>query len=344
MREDFPSADDQSLWDLHLSALAFPSLTAADALGVFVSLAEAPAEPDELANRLRLNRRGIRALLPVLASAGLLVQYLGRYHLTQTARNFLLPSSPFYWGPVLALIRQAPMTHGDVVEALSAPEATSRWDVPIADRPSNAWSEGQIAPDVAQAVAAYMQANCAAAAPVAAQCIDLSGTRRLLDAGAGSGAFAIAFARKNPMLQCTMMDLKEMCDVALAYVLRAGLSDQVQARSVDMFREAWPTDHDAIFFSNIWHDWDFETCASLAAKAYAALPSGGLILVHEMLLDDTHDGPATAVAFSMYMLLGTKGQQFTLAELSRLLLKAGFVSIDIIPAHGHYAIVSARKP
>jgi hypothetical protein len=111
-----------------------------------------------------------------------------------------------------------------------------------------------------------------------------------------------------------------------------------------MFREAWPSGYDAIFLSNIVHDWDFETCAVLAAKAHAALSPGGRILLHEMLLDDTHDGPPTAVAFSMYMLLGTKGQQFTAAELSKLLTDAGFRSVEITPTHGYYAVVSAKKP
>jgi O-methyltransferase domain/Dimerisation domain len=343
VNDQFPSSDDRPLWDLHLSALTFPSLTAADDLGIFEALAEAPATADELSTKLQLNRRGMRALLPVLASAGLIVQRLGRYYLGEPARNFLLRSSPFYWGPVLALIRQAPMTHRDVVGALQAPDVTSRWDVLVGDRPSGAWSEGRIAPEVARAIAAYMQANCAPAALAAAECVDLNSTTRLLDVGAGSGAFSIAFARSNPSLNCTMMDLSEMCEVALNYVRKAGVAHRIDARAVDMFREAWPGGYDAIFLSNILHDWDFETCAALAGKAYAALPSGGRILLHEMLLDDTHDGPATAVAFSMYMLLGTKGQQFTAAELSKLLTDAGFEGVDITPTHGYYAVVSASK-
>jgi hypothetical protein len=139
------------------------------------------------------------------------------------------------------------------------------------------------------------------------------------------------------------MDLKEMCDVAMDYVNQEGLGARVSPAAVDMFREPWPSGHDAVFFSNIFHDWDFETCAQLAAKAYATLPVGGRILLHEMLLDDTHDGPATAVAFSMYMLLATKGQQFTAVELANLLTGAGFADVKITPTHGFYAVLSARK-
>ena len=44
--------------------------------------------------------------------------------------------------------------------------------------------------------------------------------------------------------------------------------DQV---AVDLFREPWPKGHDALFFSNVFHDWDFETCDWLAAQAFDAL-------------------------------------------------------------------------
>ena len=48
--------------------------------------------------------------------------------------------------------------------------------------------------------------------------------------------------------------------------------------------------YDALFFSNVWHDWNVRTCQWLAARAFAALPSGGRIMLHEMLLDEDGAG------------------------------------------------------
>lgn len=45
-----------------------------------------------------------------------------------------------------------------------------------------------------------------------------------------------------------------------------------------------PPRFDAHFFSNVWHDWNEEQCANLAARSFKALPSGGRILLHEMLM------------------------------------------------------------
>ncbi len=48
---------------------------------------------------------------------------------------------------------------------------------------------------------------------------------------------------------------------------------------------------------------------------WQALPPGGRIYLHEMLLDDTGDGPRTTAAFSALMLANTRGRQFTFGQL-----------------------------
>lgn len=338
-------SDDWLLWNLHLSAFALPALTAADDSGVFEALAAAPATARELAERLSLNARAVRALLPLLAAEGVLVQRLGRYHLTEVARDFLLRSSPLYWGSILTIVRDFPMSHQHVMRALRAEENSRGWEALVNYGPAESWGKGSIQPAMARTIAAYMHANAMPAALVAAQRVDLGGARHLLDVGAGSGAFSIAFAQANPQLCCTLMDLQAMCSVATEhYVAQSGIADRISTCVVDMLRDPWPEGHDVLFFSNIFHDWTFEIGQALAAKAFAALPSGGRILVHEMLLNDTRDGPPVAVKFSFYMMLGTQGQQFTAAELSNMLFSAGFMHVEVIPCHGEFAVVSAEKP
>jgi len=339
----FPTADDGKLWDLHFAAFAAQATVSADDLRLFEELARAPATPAEVSERLKINGRAARALLGLLASAELLVQRDGRYYLTEFSRNYLLPSSPFYWGPVLGMMRRVEITHASVLASLKAPETSSHWALGGGDAPIDAWSEGNIAPELARSVAEYMNATALPAALTLARRLDLSGAKRLLDVGAGSGCYSIAFSQANPGLRCTLMDLAGMCDVAFDYVGRAGLSQRIDTCALDMFRQKWPTGHDAVFLSNILHDWDFETASMLVRNAFESLPAGGQILVHEMLLDDSHDGPARSAAFQFFMLLGTKGQQFTATELASLFLKAGFKDPKVTPAHGFYAVVSARK-
>ena len=133
-----------------------------------------------------------------------------------------------------------------------------------------------------------------------------------------------------------------MCEVAQEYITDGRVTDRVGTVAVDMFREPWPEGYDAMFFSNVFHDWNFDTCAWLASQAFEALEPGGRICLHEMLLDDAGDGPLTAASFSVLM-LGTQGQQFTFGELKGLLEGAGFSRVETQRTSVYYSLVTGFK-
>ena len=196
---------------------------------------------------------------------------------------------------------------------------------------------------MALGVTTFMNSHSVPAAIGAARNADWSGVNSVLDVGGGSGCFAIALAQAHPNMRCTVMELPTMCDLARTYIAQAGVADRVDTTSVDMFRAAWPTGYDAIFMSNIFHDWDLEINARLAASAFAALPSGGRICLHEMLVNDEGSGPLATAAFSMMMLMGTKGRQYSLAELAGILETAGFTDVTARDTYGHYSLVTGHK-
>jgi acetylserotonin N-methyltransferase len=172
-----------------------------------------------------------------------------------------------------------------------------------------------------------------------------AGVKSLLDVGGGSGIFSIELARHWPDLQATIMEIDTMCIAAQAFIDRAGLAGRVTTQAVDMFRQDWPSGHDGLFFSNILHDWSDDTCRLLAKKAFDALASGGQIMLHEMLMDDDGCGPETTASFSVLMLLGTHGRQYSFAELRCFVEDAGFVDTASVPTGGgYYSLVTARKP
>jgi len=110
-----------------------------------------------------------------------------------------------------------------------------------------------------------------------------------------------------------------------------------------MFREPWPAGYDAVFFSDIFHDWGPKLCRQLTQRSFAALPPGGRIFLHEMLLDETKTGPLPAASYSIGMLLFTQGKQYSAEELEQLLLEEGFQDVSVTPTYGYYSLISARK-
>lgn len=288
-------------------------------------------------------------MLAMLASLGYLSARDGRYAITDTTRHYVLPDSPYYWGGVLESNRRGRFL-APLCEALRNALLIADPDDPIpassVDGAANAdaWARGEMSLDAARGVAAYMHSHSATAAIGVAQNGGFSVARRLLDVGGGSGVYSIELARSNPGLRCTVLELGSVCHWTEGYIERAGLADRVDTIALDMFRQAWPTGYDAVFFSNIFHDWTTPTCLELARRAFDALEAGGTINIHEMLLDDDGNGPREAAAFGVHMVTGTRGQHRSFNQHRSILAEAGFVEAEWQSTSPLFSVVRAHKP
>ena len=206
------------------------------------------------------------------------------------------------------------------------------------------WKAGELDQEQAEMFTAAMHSHSLPTAMGVAKWGDFTGVKRLLDIGGGSGCFCIALAMHYPEMLFTVIELEAICPVTKRYIAEFGLEDRIDTRAVDIFREPWPTGYDAIFMSHIFHDWDLAHCYHLAHSSFEALPSGGRIYLHEILINDTKDGPLPAISYSMQMIAFTKGKQLTADELENILSEVGFKNMSIIPTFGYHFLISAEKP
>ncbi|MBO9576729.1 MAG: methyltransferase [Sphingobium sp.] len=333
-----PPVDDRLIWETWLSSHNLPAMLAADEISLFDKLADGPLSVQDAATVCNVNPRALGIISGLLCALGFLNRRDGRLGLTVTSRNYLVKSSNFYWGALLGFWRDRLPAYDQFIEAL-APDAQHK-----GGDHAKGWEAGNIPLEQAIGIAAFMHAHSCAPAIGAAKSGAYKGVKRLLDVGAGSGVFSVAAAQVWPELRATVMDLDTMCQAAKKYIDEGEVADRVDTAAVDMFREPWPTGYDALFFSNIFHDWNDEVCVDLAKKAFDVLPSGGRIFLHEQLMNDNLDGPAVTASFSVLMLIGTQGKQYSLQEFEAILGKAGFVDVEATATCGYYSLVSARKP
>jgi hypothetical protein len=335
-----PPVDDRLIWDCWLSMHHLPGVLAADEISLFDALLDGPLPINELAARCSVNARSLGIVNSLLCALGLLVRRDGRYGLTPTSRHYLVKTSDFYWGALLSGSREdAPVT-----DKILAALALEPGKVSIGAENAKGWAAGEVPIEQAKRIAAFMHAHSRAPAIGVARHSVFADVKRFLDVGAGSGVFTITAAQHWPELRGTILDLDTMCTVAADYVAEGGVTDRVDRLPLDFFRDPWPHGYDALFFSNVFHDWNDETCLALARKAYDVLPSGGRIMLHEQLMNDNQDGPPTTASFSTLMLYRTPGRQYSLPEFSRLLSEAGFVDCEASATCGYYSLVIARKP
>lgn len=334
-----PTCSDGPIWNVWLAAFHAPSLAVADELGVFVALAGHSASATELASRLGIEPRATAAMLGLMTALGFLTASDGRFALADVARTYLLPTSPFYWGGMLRWFRHTPIDCNKLIDGLRRGNAAS------ASRVAGLlWSAAEPPTDALIAFTHAMHAHSFGLAVRVAAALPLSGVTKLLDVGGGSGSYAIAMALHDPELRCTVFDLPVVCDVSRGYVATHGVANRVSHHAANMFSDPWPGEFDAVFMSDIFHDWDDAKCFALAEAAFTALPAGGRLIVHEMLLDDCKTSPRNAAAYSMAMVFATEGRQRTAHEFTDLLAAAGFASIAVTPTAEGYAAIYGTKP
>jgi 2-hydroxy-4-(methylsulfanyl)butanoate S-methyltransferase len=161
---------------------------------------------------------------------------------------------------------------------------------------------------------------------VMAKRVQLDGRERLLDVGGGSGTYTLAFCAANPQLSATILDFAETIETAKRYAREAGFSARIAHLAGNAVATDWPAGHDVVLVSYLWSAVGAGDLPVLARRAADALPVGGLVLVHDFMVDNAREGPP----FAAWYLLGSIFDNpdavcLTPAYVEGVLRRAGFI-------------------
>jgi len=172
-------------------------------------------------------------------------------------------------------------------------------------------------------------------APGLAKEIDLSGRSHLLDLGGGPGTFAIHFCLANPNLKATIADLKTTRPFAEKTISQFGLSDRIDFVPCNYLKDDVKGSYDVAWLSHVLHGEGPDGCRMIIKKAVSALEQGGLMMIHDFILNDTSDGPLFPAIFSLNMLINTdKGRSYTGSQIKEMMTDAGLSHIQRLPFKG----------
>lgn len=336
-----PSSDPTLLYRSRDALAAVDALAAAMVhLDLFTSLAADPTDVAGIAKRLQLHPRPTDVLCTLLAAQGLIVrEAAGVCRVTDTAREFLIANAPFDARPYYAAMAEKPGV-ADFLKVLQTGKPAN-WP---GEEGEADWHAAMREPAFAEAFTAAMDCRGRVLAPALAAAVQVRDGSRLLDVGGGSGVYAIALAEQFRTITATVLEAPQVDAIARRRIAEAGLSSRIDVATADMFSDAWPRDHDLHLFSNVLHDWAEPECRRLLALSAAALPEGGHILIHDMLLDDDKAGPLWAAEYSVLLSTVTQGRLYSQAEIGQWLDELGFVVTARHPtALGRSVLTAARR-
>ena len=165
-------------------------------------------------------------------------------------------------------------------------------------------------------------------APYLIKKLPLSGCRSLLDVGGGLGSFAVAFCRRYPRLQATLIEHPHVLPLARRAITASGMAKRVRVIGLDFSRDALPRGFDRIFISNVLHAHGVKQNRSLLSKLHRCLNPRGQLILRDVFMDRHRTAPAWGALFSVALLLHTpQGRCYALDEILSWLRQAGFAKI-----------------
>ena len=317
-----------ALLELHWQFRASRVLMTAHQLGLFTALEE-PGTAAQVADKCSTDGTMTEKLLTACCALGVIRRDGDRFQLTQLAKDTLLPESCRYLGGVL--------DHGEALWWFSTglPDQIRTGERPSGPMPPEhyitQWHEHWIW---------AMHGNAAnGVGQWVAQQVNLSDRKLLLDVGGGPGTYSIAMCQRFPSLRAVVWDVPRTIAIAREVIERFNIGDRVTVQEGDWNQEDFGTGYDCLFLSNIMHGPTSEADTRLG-QAMRALDPGGLLIVHDFLMNNDRSGPLPAALFNL--MIGA----YTVSELIAVVRSAGFLDASLIAynARRGSGIITAVRP
>lgn len=308
----------------------FQTLRTAVQLDLFSLLAkEGPLSREQIANRLAIADQPARIVILGLTVVGLLRKRGKLYSNSRLAEVLLVKDSPrritayvelqhramykgLYW--MLEAVRE----YRNVgIQEFAGNEAT------LYERLAHDPELEKIFQDAMQELSVQSNANMA-------RFVDLSGVKHLVDVGGGDGTNIIAMARRWPSLRASVFDSPTVCDIARKNIAASGLADRLGVIPGECFSDPFPRDADCLMFAHFFTIWGETKDRELLKKCYDSLPSGGKVIIFNMMQHNDESGPFSAAVGSPYFLaLATGlGMLYTWDEYESWMRQAGFDAVQ----------------
>jgi len=261
------------------------TLHAAVKLDVFTAIGDRQISSDDIAQKRNVSKEGITRLLNALTAMNLIEKSDDKFSNTRAGKIFLSKDSPEYIGYIIT-------HHHHLVDSWSKLDQAVETGAPVKARLSHT------SPEWRESFLIGMFNIGMSMAPLLADKIELFERRHMLDLGGGPGTYAIHFCMKNPGLKATVYDLSTTRPFAEKIIEKFGLTDRIDFMDGNYVEEGIEGVYDVAWLSHILHGEGQKECQRIIEKTVLAMEPGGMIIVHDFILNNTMDGPLFPALFS----------------------------------------------
>lgn len=285
-------------------------------LEIFTVLGEEKKTSSQVAEVLKADKRATDRLLNALCVTGAVKKKNGVFYNSEAAKQYLVKGKPDYQAGIMHSVNLWD-SWSNLTESVKI--GGSVMISPVEER-DDKWFEPFIA---------AMHNRAFSEAPSLVERIDLTGVKKVLDVGGGSGAYSMAFVKAGDDICSTVFDLPNVVTMTEKYVSDQGLEKKISTASGDYNSDEFPSGYDLVFLSAIIHINSPEQNIELIKKSSRALNSGGKIVISDFIMDDDRIYPPFGAFFALNMLVNTdSGDTYTESEVKDWIEQAGMKFVE----------------
>ncbi|MGB0598541.1 MAG: methyltransferase [Rubripirellula sp.] len=324
----------------------FQTLNAAARLDLFTLLRKHNGlTRDQICHELNIQAQPARILLLGLVSSGMLKKRGDVYRNTRLTNELLCADSPTNILPYVALQHHV-MYRGMPKFFESIKEYRNCGLEEFEGNEETLYQRLAHDPEVEEVFHDSMSALSVQTNKILADFLDLSDVQSLVDIGGGDGTNIITLTAKHPHLKGRVFDLPSVANLAREQLAAHPNASRLGAVNGNCFEDDLPTDADCFLLAHFCTIWSPEKNKQLLKKCFDALPSGGRVIIFNMMQNNDETGPLSAAVGSPYFLtIATgEGMLYTWNEYEQWAREVGFaeVSSEKLP-RDHGAIVAIKR-
>ena len=290
-------------------------------LDLFTAISNGDDTIDKAAAAMGIEPENAERLMTALTAMGLLRRDGDRFANAPDVERFLVRGSSSYAGPWMLFGKPRWDGWGRLTEHLRQRRAEQRV--------LGMYDDSFTVERARQYHAATYSIGMGAARRFHRQ-VDLSGRKRIMDLGGGSGCYCIVAATTYPGISAVVLDLPPVVEVTREFLAENGVADRVTAEACDFTRDPLPHDADVAIMASNLPQYSRAIIGDVVARVYdALLPGGAFHLIGEMLDDDRRGPLAPALWGLSEAVSGSTGLAHTSGECVGYLRDAGFRDVTV---------------
>ena len=305
-------------------------------LGLFTAVSKGSNTIESAAAAVGIEVENAERLMTALTAMTLLEREGDSFTNAPDVERFLVEGTPSYAGPWMLFGKPRWNDWGNLTEMLRRPRSEQRvlgmYDDSFTVEKARAYHEATYSIGMGAARRFHKQ-------------VDLTGRRRIMDLGGGSGCYCIVAAQTYPDITAVVLDLPPVVVVTREFVAENGVADRVTAQACDFTADDLPEDADVAIMASNLPQYSREIIAKVVRRVHAALLPGGEFHLIGEILDNDRRGPIGPALWGLSEAVsGSTGLAHSEGDVVGYLSDAGFKDVsatEFIP--GTLTRITGRK-